>query len=98
MFDKSTRTLMAMLFQRGLVTTIDGVVPGTERKFYIYRYDPKLFRDGPMFTGFISGLYTEDYAGATLDETLDKMETYIDRLALEEMLLGETLEMEVAVL
>ena len=97
-FSKTDRTLMGMVFQQGLVTAMDGIIPGTERKFYVYHYDPKLFRDGPLFTGFISGLYAEDYAGATLDETLEKMEAVMDRLAMEEMMLGETLEMEVAVL
>ena len=78
MFDKSTRTLMAMLFQRGLVTEIDGVIPDTERRWNVCCYRPNLFRDETHYEGFISGVYgIDDFRGDTLDETLDKMEALI---------------------
>lgn len=80
MFDKSTRTLMAMLFQRGIVTTIDGIVTGTERKFYIYRYGPGIVNDHEYYTGWVSGVYTADCSGDTLEETLDKLEAVIANL------------------
>lgn len=97
-FSKAKRTKMAMVFADGLVTAMDGIIPGTERKFFLYYYSAELFRDMPFFTGFISGIYGENFSGKTLDETLDKMEAYMERLMMEELLLGETLEMEVAVL
>jgi hypothetical protein len=80
MFDKSTRTLMAMLFQRGLVTTIDGVVPGTERKFYVYHYGPNIISENDYYTGWISGIYGVVCDGSTLNEALDKLEAVVANL------------------
>lgn len=78
-FTKAQRAKMAMVFADGLVTTMDGIIPGTERKFFIYYYQPDLFRDERFFTGFVSGIYEENYRGDTLDETLDKIEAVVER-------------------
>ena len=76
-FTKTDRTLMAMLFARGVVTEIDGVIPGTERRFNVCCYRPNLFRAEEHYEGYISGVYGEDFRGDTLDETLDAMEAYM---------------------
>ena len=98
MFSKTDRTLMAMVFQRGIVTSMNGIIPGTDRAFYVYYYNTGAFRDDPCFSGFIAGRYADDYHGATLDETLDKMEAIVNQMLMEEALARETLELEVAVL
>lgn len=97
-FAITDRTPMKMIFSRGLVKSMHGIIPGTDRVFYVYYYDTGIFSDAPFFSGFIAGRYTDDYYGETLDETLDKMEAIIAQLALEEVLASETVEMEVAVL
>jgi len=97
-FATTDRTLMKMLFERGLVKSINGIIPGTDRAFYVYYYDTGNFSDAPFFSGFIAGRYTDDYYGETLDETLDKMEAIIAQLAMEEKFASETVEMEVAAL
>ena len=98
MFSKTDRTLMAMVFQRGIVTSMNGIIPGTDRAFFVYYYSTGVFRDNPCFSGFVSGRYADDYRGTTLDETLDKMEAIINQMLMEEALARETLELEVAVL
>ena len=76
-FSKTDRTLMQMLFQRGTVTEIDGVIPGTERRWNVCCYRPNLFRDETHYEGYISGVYGNDFRGDTLDETLDAMEALL---------------------
>lgn len=98
MFSKTDRTLMAIMFQRGIVTSMNGIIPGTDRAFFVYYYNTGAFRDDPCFSGFIAGRYADNYHGTTLDETLDKMEEIAKQILMEEALASETLEMEVAVL
>jgi hypothetical protein len=89
---------MAMMFQRGMVTSMNGIIPGTDRAFYVYYYSTGVFQDEPFFSGFIAGRYADDYHGRTLDETLDKIEEIIKRIKMDEALASETVDMEVAVL
>lgn len=98
MFSKTDRTLMSMVFQRGMVTSMNGIIPGTDRAFYVSYYNAGAFRDAHFYTGFIAGHYTEDYYGETLDETLDKIEAIAKRIQMEAVLASETVDMEVAVL
>lgn len=78
MFDKTTRTLMAMLFQRGIKemnTTV--TVNGFERHVAIHHYRADLWRDDDCYMATISG-WEDEFTGETLDEVLDQLQDYID--------------------
>ena len=75
MFDKATRTLMAMLFER---TTFDEYSGKLEdgRDWSVNCRRPNLFHDYTYYDGYIAGAY-QDFRGDTLDETLDKMNAWL---------------------
>lgn len=75
MFDKSTRTLMSMLFERSTINEISGKLEDG-RAYAINCRRPTPFLDYTFFDGYISGSY-EDFRGDTLDETLDKMNDFL---------------------
>lgn len=76
MFDKSTRTLMAMMFERSTVNDISGKMEDG-RGWSITCYRPNLFRDDTHYEGYIQGVYHEDFSGDTVDEALDKMQAWL---------------------
>lgn len=76
MFDKSTRTLIAMLFQRGQITEMDGELPDG-RHFTISHRTKNLWRDDDYYDAWLAGVYSDDFRGDTVDETLDALEAYI---------------------
>ncbi len=76
MFDKSTRTLMAMMFERSTVDEISGKLEDG-RRWDVDIRRPNLFQGYTYFDGYIDGAYGEDFRGDTLDETLDKMDAYL---------------------
>lgn len=76
MFDKSTRTLMAMLFQRSAIREFSGSLPDG-RFFTVSIHRAELWRDDPSYDGYIAGAYSADFVGDTLDETLNKMDAYL---------------------
>lgn len=80
MFDKSTRTLMAMMFERSTVDEINGKLEDG-RRWDVNIRRPNLFRGYTYYDGCIAGAYSEDFRGDTLDETLDKMDAYLAELA-----------------
>ena len=78
MFDKSTRTLMAMLFQRGITemdTTI--TIGGFERHVAVRLFRADMWRDEDYYMATISGR-EDEFTGTTLDEVLDQLQEYID--------------------
>ena len=75
MFDKSTRTLMAMLFDRSTVDEIDGKLEDG-RGWSVNCRRPTPFLDYTFYDGYIAGAYA-DFRGDTLDETLDKMNAWL---------------------
>ena len=75
MFDKSTRTLMAMLFDRSTVDEIDGKLEDG-RGWSVNCLRPTPFLDYTFYDGYIAGAYA-DFRGDTLDETLDKMNAWL---------------------
>ncbi len=76
MFDKSTRTMMAMMFERSTVDEINGKLDDGFY-WYVHIYRPNLFQGYTYYDGFIAGAYSEDFRGDTLDETLDKMDAWL---------------------
>ena len=80
MFDKATRTLMAMLFERGAVDEIEGKTADGSR-WSVDCHRPNLFQDYTYFDGYVSGAYNEDFRGDTLEETLSKMDTWMEEKA-----------------
>lgn len=74
-FNLTDRTLMRMLFERGIVTEIDGVYKDgcDERRWEIRHYPKNLFRDDEHYTAMVSGIY-EEVTGETLFECLDNLE------------------------
>lgn len=76
MFDKSTRTLMAMMFERSTVDEINGKLEDG-RRWDVNIRRPNLFRGYTYYDGCIAGAYIEDFRGDTLDETLDKMDDWL---------------------
>lgn len=78
MFDKSERTLMKMLLERGTVTEIAGVVKvGCDGfRWEVRRHAPVLFGDATYYTGSLSGMY-DPIEGDTLDEVLDQLESWV---------------------
>lgn len=77
MFDKATRTLMAMLFERGAVDEIEGKTADGSR-WSVDCHRPNLFQDYTYFDGYVSGAYNEDFRGDTLEETLNKMDAWLE--------------------
>lgn len=75
MFNKATRTLMAMLFDRSTVDEIDGKMEDG-RAWHVNIRRPNLFQGYTFYDGYIAGAYSEDFRGDTLEETLDKMEAW----------------------
>ena len=75
MFNKATRTLMAMLFERSTVDEIDGKLEDG-RAWHVNIRRPNLFQGYTFYDGYIAGEYSDDFRGDTLEETLDKMETW----------------------
>lgn len=75
MFNKATRTMMAMLFDRSTVDEIDGKMEDG-RAWHVNIRRPNLFQDYTYFDGYVSGAYNDDFRGGTLEETLDKMEAW----------------------
>lgn len=75
MFDKSTRTLMAMLFQRNAVDEISGKLEDG-RGWSVNCRRPNLSRSETCYDGYIARCY-EDFRADTLDETLDMMNAYL---------------------
>ena len=75
MFNKATRTLMAMLFERSTVDEIDGKMEDG-RAWHVNIRRPNLFQGYTSYDGYIAGAYSEDFRGDTLEETLDKMEAW----------------------
>ena len=85
MFDKSTRTLIAMLLERDAVNSISGSLEDG-RCWTVSIHRPNLFRDNVTYDGCIAGAYSADFTGSTLDETLGKMAAYLaDEAELAEM-------------
>lgn len=76
MFDKTTRTLIAMMFERSTVDEISGKLDDG-RRWDVDIRRPDLFRDYTYYDGFIAGAYGADFRGDTLDETLDKMNAWL---------------------
>lgn len=78
MFDKSERTLIKMLLERGTVTKIAGVVKdgSHESRWEVRKHVPVLFGDETYYTGSLSGMY-DPIEGDTLDEILDQLETWV---------------------
>ena len=79
MFDKSTRTLMAMLFQRGAINEVNTT---TKLNGFVHHVSIRLFRadmwrDDDYYMATISG-WEDDFIGHTLDEALDQLQEYID--------------------
>lgn len=77
MFSKTTRTLMAMLFERSTVDEIDGKLEDG-RSWSVNVRRPNLFQGCTFYDGYIAGAYSEDFRGDTLDETLDNMESWLE--------------------
>ena len=78
MFDKSTRTLMTMLFQRGIKemdTTVN--LNGFERHVSVQVFRADMWRDEDYYMVTISGR-EDEFTGSTLDEVLDQLQEYID--------------------
>ena len=75
MFDKATRTLRAMLFERSTVDEIDGKLEDG-RGWSVNCRRPTPFLDYTFYDGYIAGAYA-DFRGDTLDETLDKMNAWL---------------------
>lgn len=80
MFDKSTRTLMKMLFERGAVTEISGVckVRRWQRKWTVVYHPVNDFRDEAYYTGTVAGVYSLEAEGLTLDEALNGLEKILE--------------------
>lgn len=76
-FAITDRTLIKMLFERGTVDEIDGKLPDG-RTWSVTVIRPNLWRDYTFFDGYIAGAYSEDFRGATLDETFAKMEAWLE--------------------
>lgn len=74
MFDKATRTLMAMLSERGFDEFSGKLEDGRGWSVNVRR--PNLFQGYTFYDGYIAGCY-DDFRGDTLDETLDKMNAYL---------------------
>ena len=77
MFDKSTRTLIAMLFERGTINEVDGKLEGG-RSWSVTKHGPSLFCDYVFYSGWISGEYREDFHGDSAEETKDKMNAWFE--------------------
>ena len=77
MFDKSTRTLIAMLFERSTVNEISGKLDDG-RGWSVNVRRPNLFQGCTFYDGYIAGSY-QDFRGDTLEETLDKMTAWLDQ-------------------
>jgi hypothetical protein len=75
MFDKATRTLIAMLFERSTVDEIDGNLDDG-RGYSVNCRRPTPYLDYTFYDGYIAGCY-DDFRGDTLEETLDKMNAYL---------------------
>ena len=78
MFDKATRTPMAMLFERGTINKVDGILEDG-RRWSVTKHGPNLFCDYVFYSGWLAGEYCEDFRGDTLEETLDKMAAWLDQ-------------------
>lgn len=81
MFDKSTRTLMAMLFERGAISEIEGRLDEVSCWTVTHRTKNQ-WRDDDYYDGWVTGApYTADFRGDTVDEVLDKLEAYLQQEA-----------------
>lgn len=90
MFDKSTRTLMAMLFERSAIDEISGKLDDG-RRWNVTIRRRNLFRDCVSYDGCIAGAYSEDFRGDTLDETLNKLEAHLAEMSeIDDLLKGAT--------
>lgn len=76
MFDKSTRTLIAMLFERGTINEVDGILEDG-RRWSVTKHGPSLFCDYVFYSGWLAGEYREDFRGDSAEETLDKMNAWL---------------------
>ena len=79
MFDKSNRTLMAMLFDRWTIKEMCSTINiyGFERHIRIRCFRAEMFRDEDYYMASISG-WEDDFVGSTLDEVLDQLQAYIN--------------------
>jgi hypothetical protein len=75
LFTKTDRTLMAMLFERGTVREMDGILPDG-RRWSVTKHGPSLFCDYVFYSGWISGELCDDFRGETAEETMDHMEAW----------------------
>lgn len=80
MFDKATRTLIAMLFERGTINEVDGILVDG-RRWSVTKHGPSLFCDYVFYAGWLAGEYREDFRGDSSEETLEKMEAYLKQEA-----------------
>lgn len=79
MFDKATRTLMTMLFDRGQISEMEGRLDEV-RIWSVTHRTKNDFRDDDYFDGWVTGApYTVDFRGDTVDEVLDKLEGYLQQ-------------------
>lgn len=78
MFNLTDRTLMKMLFERGMVTEIDGTFKDgwDERRWEIRLFRADLWRDNSYYTVSLSG-WSEDFVGESLDDVLDKLQAHL---------------------
>lgn len=79
MFDKTARTLMAMLFERGTIKEMDTTVTlnGFEKHVAVHHFRADMWRDDDCYMATISG-WEDEFIGSTLDEVLDQLQEYID--------------------
>lgn len=75
MFDKSTRTLIAMLFERGTINEVDGILEDG-RRWSVTKHGPSLYCDFVFYSGWLAGEYREDFHGDSAEETMKKMNAW----------------------
>ena len=75
MFDKSTRTLIAMLFERGTINEVDGILEDG-RRWSVTKHGPSLYCDFVFYSGWLAGEYREDFHGDSAEETMEKMNAW----------------------
>lgn len=76
MFDKATRTLIAMLFERGTINEVDGILEDG-RRWSVTKHGPSLFCDYVFYAGWLAGEYCEAFRGDSSEETLEKMNAWL---------------------
>lgn len=76
MFDKATRTLIVMLFERGTINEVDGILEDG-RRWSVTKHGPSLFCDYVFYSGWLCGEYREDFRGDSAEETLGKMNAWL---------------------